>query len=339
MPRSTVTFVGIAVLLSVFSAGCLELDIPPAGSYSKIMLITEEGADDPFARELEPHLTKMLDFYIGEENQFLVEHARAVDMVEVPAVKNVLICGVANPVTDVGRNIVSQLGGGAVEQVKAGRANIFRRENLPGPGQLTVIVTAGSSSKLAELIDERGDEVAETIEESCRNRLRHYLLKHENKNLTKRLRETYGFTLRVPILYELLSEKSQPPGIELLREGPARLLGVFWLDWKDTPTLADSTALYDARASYVWERYDGDVMDSTRVAFTHDRLAEYPVIKMEGYWSNTNALAGGFYKTFFVFEERERLLWVIDILVFAPGLPKHPHFRELQALAETFRYE
>jgi hypothetical protein len=329
----------VVALLSVLSAGCLELDIPPAGSYSKVMLITEEGAEDPFARELAPHLTKVIDFYIGEESAFEVEHVRAVDLVEVPAVKNVVICGVANPVTDVGRNIMSQLGSGAMEKVTSGQANIFRRENLPGPGQLTVIVTAGSRPELAELIDARGDEVGATIEESCRNRLRHYLLKHENKEITKRLRQTYGFTIRVPVLYKLLSEKTDPPGIELLREGPARLLGVFWLDWDHEPTLADSTALYEARASYVWDRYDGDVMDSTRVVFLRDRLGEYPALKMEGYWSNTRALAGGFYKTFFVYEERDRLLWVIDILVFAPGLPKQPHFRELQALAETFRYE
>jgi hypothetical protein len=338
MLRPVATFVGVFALFSALCAGCLELDIPPAGSYSRIMLITEDGANDPFARELEPHLTKLLDFYIGEEPEFVVEHRRAVDVVEVPAVKNVLICGVASPVTDVGRNIVSQLGGGAMAKVQSGEANIFRRENLPGPGQVTVIVTADTPSALAEVIEARGDEVAESIEESCRNRLRHYLLKHENENITKRLRQTYGFTIRVPVLYQLLSEKSQPPGIELLREGPARLLGIYWLDWDHELTLADSTELYDARAKYVWERYDGDVMDSTRVEFKRDRLGEYSALKMEGYWSNTHALAGGYYKTWYVYEERDRLLWAIDILVFAPGLPKHPHFRELQALAETFRY-
>ena len=59
---------------------------------------------------------------------------------------------------------------------------------------------------------------------------------------------------------------------------------------------------------------------------------------MEGYWSNTNDVAGGFYKTYFVHDERERLLWAVDLLVYAPGVPKHPLFRELLALAETFRY-
>jgi hypothetical protein len=79
-------------------------------------------------------------------------------------------------------------------------------------------------------------------------------------------------------------------------------------------------------------------MDSTRVAFSLDRLGDLPAVRMEGYWSNSKSLAGGYYKTYFVFEEVERLLWVVDLLVYAPGLPKHPHFRELLAIAETFRY-
>ncbi len=339
MIKDVVIRTGFVLVLSVVLSGCLEMDLPPAGSYSTVLLVTDEGAEDPLARAIAPHLTKMIDYYIGEEPAFRVEHIRAADLLEVPATKNILICGVADPLTDVGSQIVSQLGSAAVEQVKAGRANIFKRENLPGPGQLTLIVTAGSREELVEIIDKRGDEVVETLEESCRNRIRRYLLKYKDEQLTKRLFETYGFVIEVPTLYTLLSEEPNPPGIELLREAPARLLGVFWLDWDHELTLDDAKTVYDARASYVWERYDKDVMDSTRVEYKLTRLAEYPALEMKGYWSSSHALAGGYYMTYFVYAKREKLLWALDLLVFAPGLPKHPHFRELRALAETFRYD
>ena len=88
----------------------------------------------------------------------------------------------------------------------------------------------------------------------------------------------------------------------------------------------------------MYQRYDGDLMDSTRVRFSYDRLGDYPVVRMEGYWSNSRSLAGGYYKTYFVHDKKEGLLWAVDLVVYAPGLPKHPHFRELLALAETFRY-
>jgi hypothetical protein len=251
----------------------------------------------------------------------------------------VLICGVADPLTDVGRQITSQLGSTSVERIQRGEANIFKRENLPAAGQLTLIVTARSSRELGDVIETRGDDIVETLEASCRNRLRRHMLTKKNTPLTKRLHETYGFIIEVPKYYKLQSEEMNPPGVEFLRDTPARVLGVFWLDWKNEPTVADSTALFDARADYVWKRYDGDEMDSTRVKFEYTTLGKYPAIEMTGYWSSSNSIAGGFYRTFFVFEERERLLWAIDTLVFAPGLPKHAYFRELEALAETFRYD
>ena len=59
---------------------------------------------------------------------------------------------------------------------------------------------------------------------------------------------------------------------------------------------------------------------------------------MGGYWYNDKATVGGYFETFFVYDQDEKLLWAIDMLAFAPGKPKHPLFRELRAVGETFRY-
>jgi len=326
------------LLITGLGSGCIETDIPPAGSYSEVLLVTEEGARDPLAKELAPYLAKTIDYYVSDDVQFKVQHAKAAEVDAVPYVKNIVFCGAATPVSDIGRRITTLLGVAGVERVTSGQANILKRQDLPGPGQLTLIVTAGSNEALYQVIAERGDEVAQALEQSCRERLRKYLLENKKSDLTRRLQQKYGFTIEVPELYRLQSEEPEPPGVELLRDGPARSLGIFWLDWEHVPTVKDREKLFAARASYVFERYDGDLMDSTRVAFSADRLGDYPALKMEGYWSNSRSVAGGYYRTFFVFEESERLLWAVDLLVYAPGLPKHPHFRELLAVAETFRY-
>jgi hypothetical protein len=318
-------------------AGCREIDIPPAGSYSEVVLVTEEGAQDPVVRYIQPYLSRTIDYIVEQDKEFEVTHVKASELAEVPSAKNILFCGVADPLTDVGQRIVSLLGESAYQKVLANKANIFKKEDVPAAGQLTVIVTGSSSEVLARVIEERGNEIAETIESSCRRRLREFLLRYEDKDLTRYLYQKYGFTIRVPTLYRLLSEGPSPQGIELLRDAPARLLGVFWVDWKETPTLADARALFDVRARYVWQRYNGDVMDSTRVRTSLARLGEYPAIKLEGYWSNSNAVAGGFFETYFIHRDADDLLWAVDLLVYAPGLPKHPLFRELEALAETFR--
>lgn len=328
----------IAAVLFI-SAGCLEMNVPPAGSYSDVLIVSEDGAADPSARAIAEHLARPVDYYMDEEQAFNVSHMRAADLVGAPEVKSIVVCGVANPVSSVGQYILSRVGAESVRKIDEGEASVFKRENVPSAGQLTLIVTAGNEDALHELIRSRGEQILETIEASCRSRLRDFLLEQENKSLTRKLRETYGFTVKVPTDYTMINEDAEPAGVELLREGPARLLGVFWIDWDHEPTLEDSLALFRARSDYVWKRYDGDVVDSTRVEFAPSRLGEYPAVRMSGYWSNSRALAGGYYETYFVYHEGAELLWCVDLLAFAPGLPKRPQFRELLALAETFRFD
>ncbi len=322
-----------AIVCGVVGAGA-----QPASACSELLLVSEDGGQDPAAQALSSFLTRTIDYYISEERAFVVSNVRAADVVGMPRARNILICGVANLVTDVGSAIASTIGDAATE-VQGGGRGIFEREDFPRTGQLTIVVTASSMESLIEMIGARGQEVVDRIEASCRDRLRPGLLDRRNADLTRRLHDTYGFTIEVPHPYRLLSEGLDPPGIELLCEEPARLVGVFWLDWGHEPTLSDARALYAARAAYVWQRYDGDVMDSTRVTYGTARLGAYPAVEMSGYWSNSRSIAGGCYETFFVYEEREKLLWAVDLLAYAPGVPKHPLFRELRAVGETFRYD
>jgi len=337
-PKRFFTLLLSGAAIAVSGIGCLESDIPPAGSYSEVLLVTEEGARDPFARALTPYLAKELNYFVSTDIQFRVQNIRAEDVEVVPYAKNIIFCGAATPVSSVGRQITSLLGDAGLGRVQSGQAHVFKKKNLPGPGQVTLIVTAASDQLLHEAIEERGGDVADALEASCRERLRKYLLKSKKSSLSRDLQRKYGFTIEIPSFYRLLSDEPDPPGIELLRDGPPRSLGVFWVDFEYPPTLVDRDALFDIRSNYVFKRYDGDEMDRGRVSYTIDRLGDMYAVRMEGYWSSSKSLAGGYYKTYFVFEEAERLLWVIDLLVYAPGLPKHPHFRELLAIAETFRY-
>ncbi|MFQ5510549.1 MAG: DUF4837 family protein [Candidatus Krumholzibacteriia bacterium] len=338
LPRTARPLHALWLAAAIATPGCIETDIPPAGSYSEVLVVTEDGRGGALARDVRRHLATRLDYYISEEVQFKVQDIRGSELTANPYFKNIVLCGVASPLTHTGGHIVSLLGPEAVERAIAGKANIFKKEDLPGKGQVTVIVTGSSEEMIRQVLRERGHEVNEALERSCRRRLRGYLLGKKDSDLTRQLQRKYGFTIKVPTLYTLLSDEPDPPGIELMRDGPPRLLGIFWLDWDTTPTVKHEKELFDIRREYVYRRYDGDVMDSTRVRFSNGRLGDNPAVKMEGYWSNSRSVAGGYFESYFVYDEREKLLWVVDLLVYAPGLPKHPHFRELLALAETFRY-
>ncbi len=337
------TLVGFLISCTAVLAGlgssCLDAGRPAVGSYSDVLLVSEKGAEDVLARALVPYLTRTIDYYVDEETAFNVVHVREADLAGSPVAKNIVVCGVADPSLGVGRYIEATLGPAAASGARNGSGTLFERDDSPGPGQTTIVVTAPSAERLADVIRTEGGRVGDMIEASSRVRLRSYLLRYRDAELSRKIHQMYGFVIEVPTTYRLLSEGGDPPGIELLCEAPARLLGVFWAPWNRPPAPVDSAELFDVRKNFVWRRYDGDLMDSTRVAYEPTMLGEYRALRMSGYWSNTRSIAGGYYETFFVYDERKSRLWAIDLLVYSPGMPKHPSFRELRALAETFRYD
>jgi hypothetical protein len=310
-----------------------------ASSCSEVLLVTETGEHDLAGRALAAILGRAVDYYVGEERAFEVGIIRAVDMSRRVEATNLVICGVAGEDTETGRHIGAVLGDEGLARVRSDRSAVFQREGLPRAGQLTVVVAAVSDVDLMDCVKNRGVEIGEILERGCRERLRRYFSDRVDRPLSRRLRADYGFSVEIPGTYRVLSEGGNPPGVQFLCDGPARLLGVSWFDWDGEPALADSAELFRVRAGYVQRAYEGDVMDSTRVSFRRARLGEYPAVEMSGYWSSSRSVAGGCYRTFFVYEPSEKLLWAVDLLAFAPGVPKHPLFRELFAIAETFRYD
>jgi hypothetical protein len=318
-------------------AGCGQFSIPPAGSYSEVLLVTEDGESGRWARMLEPLIAREHDYYVDVEKAFRITSIRAADMDEYPAFKNIVLCGVLQASTDVGQRISGMIGDEGVQRVRRERAHILKKSDKPVKNQFTLVVTAATAELLHETIVSRGAELPDILEESCKERLRRHLLNRRNSSLTGELARRYGFELQIPTLYRLLSDRSDPPGVELIRDPPTRVLGVFWND-RDVPvTMADEDELFSIRSDYVARRYDNEQMDRDRVVFEPARLGRNDCIRMSGYWYNDEEVMGGYFETYFIFDERAELLWSVDLLVLAPGRPKHPLVRELRALAETFR--
>jgi len=333
--KKLLILIGLAVLAG---SACREIALPPAGSYSEVLVVTELGDRSEWLAQLRPYIEAEHNYVTSTEQAFKITSIRAADLEDFPVVKNVLLCGVMDSGTRVGQRIMELIGPEGMERVALGKAAVLKKENLPSPGQMTLIVTAPDEAALAEVIAERGPQIEYILEQSCRQRLRRVLLAHPNRKEMDQLNRKYGFAIEVPYLYQLFSDESDPPGIEFLREEPTRSLGIFWADWERQPSLWDYSELFDMRAAYVWERYDHDKMERERVRYSWVKFGPYGAVKMYGYWYNDDAVAGGYFETYFVWDEVSELLWAVDLLTYAPGRKKHPLVRELRAFGETFRY-
>jgi len=334
-----------SILLSVFFllAACViqscqpGSSYPPAGSYSNIVLVTESGKVGGINNIIIKQLQHEINYYTKNEIQFKLRMISATELKDEPPTKNMLIYGVVRR-GEVGNIIESFIGTKAVRRVLEGKEFIFKREDYPVKGQLTVIVTAPTPRRLGEIAQDNGAIIRDIIEEENRDRLREYLLREEKEDEKDRLRAKYGFEIGMSFLYKINQEREDVPGVEIVRLQPHRGLTVSWTKWeRNRLSLADSTKLYNTRAEMAWKMYFKDVMRRDLVGFSNDELGPYDAVRMEGYWEKKDDIYGGPFLCFFIHDKARSRLWIIDMLVYAPGFDKHKFIRELHTLAETFR--
>jgi hypothetical protein len=334
MKRLVITCIIIAAL--AVSCG-RQGTFPPVGSYSEVVVVTETGKVEGLTEDLVRVLQHPVDYYTKEELQFRVMVISADQLQRKAPSKNLVLFGVARQGA-MGRLIESFIGTSAVRTVLEGKNNIFKKLNYPVKGQLTLIITASNGDRLARTVRENEVLIRDIIEEANRERLREYLLTREKVEVSDEIRGKYGFTIRVPFLYDLNQERRDVPGVEIVRVKPHRGITVSWRSWDGGGiSVADSAALYDVRADIAWKIYNGDVMRRDIVFFHEDRLGPYEAVRMEGYWEKSEDLYGGPFMCFFVYDRLKARLWIVDCLVYAPGFDKHTLLRELRAVAETFR--
>ena len=323
----------------VCASGCGPAPFPPAGSYSEVTVIADGGLAGEWATTLVAVLSRRENYFVGTEPRFQVDVISAERVRDPLQTKTVLLCGVIDSGTAVGQRIVDALDDETAARARSGEVNIVRLDDHVLEGQLTVIVTAPTAERLREVLRVRGPGLATLVEESCRERLRANLLRDARPDVSDGWERRFGFRLEVPSLYEPYRDGTGEGGVELHRESPPRVLGVFWTDWPEPPSLEQEGDLFALRATLVAARYDGDQMDRDRTRFDTTTLGDYPAVRMSGYWYNERySAAGGFYETYFVWNAKRKQLWIVDLLVYAPGREKTSLVRELRAVAETFRY-
>jgi hypothetical protein len=331
----------VLAALGVFMFSCTSqggpFNAPPAGSYSGIVLVTETGVIEGPTADMVNALQHELDFYTKNELQFRVRVVPAQQFgKEIPA-KNMVIFGIVNQ-GSLGGIIERFIGASGVRGVLEGKHSVFKKMDSPVKGQLTVIVTAVSNDMLVRIAREQGAVIRSIIEDGNRERIRESMLKQgENVSLERDLKDRYGFTFRIPKVYELDEQRPELPGISLIHPEPPRVLSISWHSFShEAVSLSDSNEFYNLRADISYKLFDKYVMRRDLVKFANAQLGPYPAVRMDGYWESSVEPAGGSFVSFFIADRVKSRLWLVDCLVYAPGKDKNELLRELIAIAETF---
>ncbi|MBM4116285.1 DUF4837 family protein [bacterium] len=321
--------------------GCSERKLVPAvGPYSDVFLFTERGLRGELLGGFIDTLTHPVQYVFEEENEFDVFLRDQAQFPKNRDRKNILLFVRVDQPGGLLAQVQKLLGKDALERARREGHVVYYKEDFFARDQDVYFLLAGGAAGEEVLLSRMATSLRDRLRESTRARMRENLLRgRENKGGAKYLMQRYGFSLRFPSDYHLLQERPELGAIEIHCEAPSRVLGVFWdNDFGGAPTLADTLRLLAFRGDVADSLYGGDYLLAGSYRFTAVEQAGRPALRLEGVWQNERDMTGGAFVTYFFWDERRQRLLALDLLLYAPGMAKHPYMRELEALGTTFAF-
>ena len=212
---------------------------------------------------------------------------------------------------------------------------IFSKENPWYSGQRLVIACANDAGELSSRLDFGSDELFMTFNEAYLNRLKKELYSRlENKELSKKLFENYGFRIRIQHDYYLTTENVEERMIRLRRTFPDRWLSISWSESAVDSLTKDIVVEERKRMSKLFA--DPSLIYTEYNVFEGD-FGDIPgSLFMRGLWGTEANIGGGPFFTYAVRDDSSGIVYFIDGAVFAPEYRKMPFIKQLEVMAGTF---
>lgn len=300
-------------------------------------------SDSVLYEKMLPVLEKTFDQFIytpHSEKSFYLHRRSIRDLNALKRRRNLLFLGLLNGQDEESRYIQKMLSGELKQALNRGELFYIFKEDLFALNQMCIILTAQDEKQLYQKIDQYSQTIFNILEKYNFKRLSvlHYADGHQDK-LEQYLSERYGFTLKIPLDYQLIKETPDSNFIWLKRLRPDRNLVVYRYRGTQLPT--DEEWLFNLRDSLGLVHFMGDSInreDSYMQTTTFDSL---DAVKLIGVWENFNPEAGGPiggpFRSYVFADKPNGWIYLIDISVTDPGEWKKPFLDQLEVIAATFR--
>ncbi|MFQ6675522.1 MAG: DUF4837 family protein, partial [Fidelibacterota bacterium] len=228
------------------------------------------------------------------EPYFELSYRDPSDFPDVKTSHNLAVISLFSPPdTTADRLVRSLLPSNQIEMARRGENRVFSARDLFSREQMVVIVAAGNVSEYRDALDHRGQWIFRQFDEAFLERQKAYVFKTlEQKDLSRRLQEDYGWHMRIQHDYVIITEDPDRNFIKLGRSFPYRWISVHWTDSPRVKAL-DIPAVTD------------DVEEFPHLYFRNIDFTDYyrqvektvlngrEAYRVEGLWERTNESKGG----------------------------------------------
>jgi len=329
--KITITLV---ILISMYAGCTYEPD--SLGDFEKIYVFADSSLFDRVRTNLE----QVFDNYVytpHAEKSFYLELHPFEDLSAYERRRNLLFLIILDKEDAVSRYIQNALSPEVENAIREERIFEIFQENFYAREQMIIILPAVNVEKLRQSLEAYKERIYQKLEAYNFKRMEKIMfLRGEQKTLEEYLTENLGWYIRIQHDYSIVKETDDSNFIWFRRFKPDRNLFVYRFR-ADTLPEGDEW-LIQLRDSLAVIYFESDRIDREDTYMVRTTFQNRPAVTMIGVWQNDRHLLGGPFKTFAFYDSENKLIYILDISVTAPGERKKPFMDQLEVMAKTFRF-
>lgn len=209
-------------------------------------------------------------------------------------------------------------------------------DDMWAAGQICGALVGTSENEVLEYLNDNGDELlSRFIDAALARDVRLLCSGEKERAVAEGLADRFGWSLCVPASYDMYTSGENTRFVFFRRERPDRSIFVYWQD--GTPEDVRPDFALGVREELTARFYDGDTHEPRRPTVSDTvRFAGRPAVRVSAWWTNRELVGGGPFRAYCFHEPEDGRTYLVDVSLFAPGLEKVPHMRNLDAVAHTF---
>ncbi|MFQ6616942.1 MAG: DUF4837 family protein, partial [Fidelibacterota bacterium] len=226
-----------------------------------------------------------------------------------------------------------------IQMAQEGENRVFSSRDLFAREQVVLILAARDAGEFREAIQRRGEWIFTLFDEAFLKRQEAFVFKTlEQKDLSRRFQQDYGWHMRIQHDYVILAEQPARNFVKLGRSFPYRWISVHWTDHPPVKGLDILTVTDEVEEFPTLYLKDMSFPD-------HYRHVERTVLngreafRVEGLWERTDEPKGGPFVSYLFYDPATDRRFHINLLIHYPGGDKGVLLRQMEVMARTFSVE
>ena len=331
---------GLLILyLFVFSFSCSGYKQRAKGVENQITVFTSED-DRPIIASAFESIFNRAVFTPEPEPYFELEYLNPSDFNQFKYNHNIIVVSLFTPEDTTGDNLVrSILPENQLDLVIQDKNKLFATRDFFARGQVFAILAANDEDDLIHALQERGQWLYSQFDHALMERIqKHVFSSTEQKKLSKKLREDYGWYIRLQRDYTIINEKPEKNFVWLGRSFPYRWLSVQWMDNPRIKSLDPQMVIE------LVQNYPDVFYKNVRFTGYYRQMEEVPLDRwtawrVEGLWEHKSEARGGPFISYLFYENTSNRIFHINCLIFNPGGKKVLLLRQMETMIQTFSVE